>query len=396
MCTYPFFQEQTHIPESHKRTVKFTTEVAMSLSPPRVRNNGSPRTTPLYWCFHCHLAVRIASTNPSEIICPRCNGQFVCEIDVDFTEYDPSPDARLLEALALMLDPPIRLFNNTETESRSRPWFWQRNRRSVEDRRDPEAEGITRITSPRNGRWLRRRFGGRENLGLEPGILGRPRTWIVVRPLDPSGPFNPILQPELPVALGVDPRNHRFGPGLDGLMGQLTQNDRPGPSPAPESAINAIPTVQITKDHLINDSNCPVCKDEFKVGGEARELPCKHIYHSDCIVPWLQLHNSCPVCRNELQAPVEEGRRRRMRCLRWSQLATFWPFNARDRRTNQHGDNVDSSRREGRRRRLRCLRWSQLATFWPFNARDRRTNQHGDNVDSSRRENVRNDCQSTI
>ncbi|KAG6714767.1 hypothetical protein I3842_05G218300 [Carya illinoinensis] len=374
MCTYPFFQEQTHIPESHKRTVKFTTEVAMSLSPPRVRNNGSPRTTPLYWCFHCHLAVRIASTNPSEIICPRCNGQFVCEIAANFTEYDRSPDARLVEALALRLDPPIRLFNNTETESRSRPWFWQRNRRSVEDRRDPEAEGITRITSPRNGRWLRRRFGGRENLGLEPGILGRPRTWIVVRPLDPSGPFNPILQPELPVALGVDPRNHRFGPGLDGLMGQLTQNDRPGPSPAPESAINAIPTVQITKDHFINDSNCPVCKDEFKVGGEARELPCKHIYHSDCIVPWLQLHNSCPVCRNELQAPVED--------------------NINEQESTSSESEVSLSRtEEGRRRRLRCLRWSQLANFWHFNARNRRTNQDGDNVDSSRRVNSwRNSC----
>ncbi|KAI4339722.1 hypothetical protein MLD38_024632 [Melastoma candidum] len=63
----------------------------------------------LYWCYRCHRTVRMApATNPSDSVCPRCFGQFLDEIDRaiprplhDFTQFDPSPEARLLEALLL-------------------------------------------------------------------------------------------------------------------------------------------------------------------------------------------------------------------------------------------------------------------------------------------------------
>lgn len=90
------------------------------------------------------------------------------------------------------------------------------------------------------------------------------------------------------------------GPGLEELIEQVTLNNRRGPPPAPRSAIEAMPTVKITQRHLSTDSHCPVCKDEFELGSEARQMPCNHIYHSECIMPWLIQHNSCPVCRLEL------------------------------------------------------------------------------------------------
>ncbi|XP_020228695.1 probable E3 ubiquitin-protein ligase RHC1A isoform X2 [Cajanus cajan] len=265
----------------------------MSLSPPRDRNNNAqpqPRTFQLYWCFQCNRTVRVAPDNTTEVACPRCHGQFICEINVprprlvvDFTTPDPSPEARLLEALSLMMDPPIRRF----------PGLMQ-----------PEPQEI-----PVHRRRTRTRTRRPEP---EPHPDRRPRTWIVFQPIDPSNAFQPINNISGPIPIphgpgpiprGVDARDYFLGPGLNELIDQLTENDRQGPPPAPERAIDAIPAVKIESAHLKENSRCPVCQEEFEVGGEARELACKHIYHSDCIVPWLRLHNSCPVCRHEVPVP---------------------------------------------------------------------------------------------
>lgn len=62
------------------------------------------------------------------------------------------------------------------------------------------------------------------------------------------------------------------------------------------------------------------------IDDETKELPCKHMYHTDCIVPWLSMRNSCPVCRFQMPVDPVEGcdskvrRRSRSRVLRLGDL----------------------------------------------------------------------------
>nr|KYP45423.1 E3 ubiquitin-protein ligase rnf181 family [Cajanus cajan] len=75
-----------------------------------------------------------------------------------------------------------------------------------------------------------------------------------------------------------------------------------GRPPASKESIEAMPSVEIGEG--CGDLECVVCLEEFGVGGVAKEMPCKHKFHSSCIEKWLGIHGNCPVCRYEM--PVEE------------------------------------------------------------------------------------------
>ncbi|KVI02607.1 E3 ubiquitin-protein ligase CIP8-like [Cynara cardunculus var. scolymus] len=101
---------------------------------------------------------------------------------------------------------------------------------------------------------------------------------------------------------------------FDTLIGQFVETVRAlrGSPPAAKSIIDNLPSVVLKTnnskdgdhdpvhnqdhDHVI----CAVCKDEISMEEKVTQLPCRHHYHGDCIVPWLSIRNTCPVCRFEL------------------------------------------------------------------------------------------------
>lgn len=93
----------------------------------------------------------------------------------------------------------------------------------------------------------------------------------------------------------------------DVLFGQLAaeaaDHEPPGKGgrPAAKAAVEGLPTVVVAEaDAARGDAMCAVCKDGVEAGERARRLPCAHLYHDGCILPWLAIRNTCPLCRHEL------------------------------------------------------------------------------------------------
>lgn len=225
---------------------------------------SSPSPTTSYWCYRCTRFVRVW-VQDSTLSCPHCETGFLEEIE---TTPHPQP-------------PPIhhhRRFPSSHVHDQNPAPTSRRVRRAPVDRSSP----FNPVIVLRGGAESNTESNSFELYYDDAAGSG-------LQPLPPT--MSEIL----------------MGSGFDRLLDQLSQIEitglgRPENPPASKSAVDSMPVVQIGETHVVSDAHCAVCKEAFELGSEAREMPCKHIYHSDCILPWLAMRNSCPVCRHELPA----------------------------------------------------------------------------------------------
>ncbi|TPX45872.1 hypothetical protein SeMB42_g02480 [Synchytrium endobioticum] len=89
-----------------------------------------------------------------------------------------------------------------------------------------------------------------------------------------------------------------------------------GPPAASQPAIDALISPAVLSPRRIH-SDCPVCMDTIRTGvqpkahmdgydSRATFMPCKHFFHNSCLTTWLRSHNTCPVCRFELEVDNPE------------------------------------------------------------------------------------------
>lgn len=277
-----------------------------------------------HWCYGCRRPVRLRGR---DAVCPGCNGGFVQELD-DMVHTSP------LDFLGLDSD-----------EDR--------------DRRFGVMEAISafmrqRMADRSHSLDVRGRSDAipEHNPGIGPLLIFGGQ--IPFR-MSGNGGFEALFNgtPGIGLTRG-NAGDYFIGPGLEELFEQLSTNDRRGTPPASRSSIDAMPSIKISQRHLRSDSHCPVCKEKFELGSEARQMPCNHIYHSDCIVPWLVQHNSCPVCRQELPSQgLGNGR-----------------SSNNQSRSSSFGSNIANGRENHGRR-------NPFSYLWPFRTSSSSSNHNG-------------------
>ena len=63
--------------------------------------------------------------------------------------------------------------------------------------------------------------------------------------------------------------------------------------------LNALPENRIDDVNKLNEENrkCLICLEEYINNDNIIYLPCFHIFHKKCIIPWIKTHAICPLCK---------------------------------------------------------------------------------------------------
>ncbi|XP_047325782.1 E3 ubiquitin-protein ligase CIP8-like [Impatiens glandulifera] len=304
-----------------------------------------------YWCHHCDKRVSVETlTDISDVICHECKSGFVESIaSAPFSISDPidqpSLSNQFLQVLRLMAqaareddEPPppppppsnpadpsdddyLRIELNGWNNDDEEEVELQYEDGLEEDGSEDENEEIENLLFREIDESRRRR---REVLRLRLRDFAAARVsnrrnrmldWAeILMGLEDQTIQLRLQVPEMNDYVG-NPEDYVDAAGYEALLQNLADADgggRKGAPPASKSAIVALERIVITSQ--AESVVCAICKDSVTVGEIAKKLPCAHVYHEDCIIPWLGSRNSCPVCRYELDTDdpeYEESRKKK-------------------------------------------------------------------------------------
>uniref|UniRef100_A0A8C9ILF1 E3 ubiquitin-protein ligase RNF115 n=1 Tax=Piliocolobus tephrosceles TaxID=591936 RepID=A0A8C9ILF1_9PRIM len=257
-----------------------------------------------YFCHCC--SVEIVPRLP-DYICPRCESGFIEELpeETRSTENGSAPSTAPTDQSR----PPLEhvdqhlftlpqgygqfafgIFDDSFEIPTFPPGAQADEGRDPESRRERDHPSRHRYGArqPRARLTTRRATGRHEGVPTLEGIIQQLVNGIITPATIPSlGPWGVLHSNPMDYAWGAN--------GLDAIITQLlNQFENTGPPPADKEKIQALPTVPVTEEHVGSGLECPVCKDDYALGERVRQLPCNHLFHDGCIVPWLEQVSALP------------------------------------------------------------------------------------------------------
>lgn len=140
------------------------------------------------------------------------------------------------------------------------------------------------------------------------GMGGMPGRVMIVETVDSNGN---VLRRAIPA------RGNVFGPTLSrgGSIGGFLelisllarrQREREEDQGLTREEIEGLSRIQY---HSSGEKDlCTICYCEFEEEEKVISLRCKHLYHEECIVKWLEKNAKCPVCkRPQTDRPIREN-----------------------------------------------------------------------------------------
>uniref|UniRef100_A0A8C5PMS8 RING-type domain-containing protein n=1 Tax=Leptobrachium leishanense TaxID=445787 RepID=A0A8C5PMS8_9ANUR len=79
---------------------------------------------------------------------------------------------------------------------------------------------------------------------------------------------------------------------------------QPAPQPPAAMDVEEEPNYEealrpLSDEMDITQNHCSICLEDYDDRNSAFQVPCSHIFHSDCILMWFNNSPTCPVCRAE-------------------------------------------------------------------------------------------------
>ncbi|CAB1456716.1 unnamed protein product [Pleuronectes platessa] len=260
--------------------------------------------------FFCHQCSAEISPRLPDYTCPRCDSGFIEELTDQPSSENRSASSSSEQNRTSFenLDPqqfftlpsgygPFSLGIFDENFDFT-PRVGTEDNRETENRREREMASRLRYGArqPRGRQVPRRQVTRQEGVPTLEGIIQQLVNGIIAPTAMPNigmGPWGMLHSNPMDYAWGAN--------GIDAIITQLlNQFENTGPPPADRERIKTLPTIYIKEEHVGASLECPVCKEDYSVEESVRQLPCNHLFHNDCIVPWLELHDTCPVCRKSL------------------------------------------------------------------------------------------------